>query len=664
MFEIKNVSKQYGEEFALNNVTMTIGTGLNFIVGASGSGKTTLMKIISGMEQDFDGEVTFCGKNIKTLSAKEKSYYYNNVFGFVWQDFNLLEEATVLENVLLPQCLKDGKSVTTASAGKGKDSLGNGRKDAEKILKDLKIQDLKNQKVKDLSGGQKQRVAIARELMKNPQVILADEPTSALDGKTSKTIMDILRTLAKSRTVIVVTHDTSLIDEKDKVYELDKGELISEEESVHVKETIPKLANKHSITLSRAFSIAKINTKNKIGRFLIASISLMIAGVLLLTTMSGSINRGSQNEFSKLFDTYGENILDIDIVGSFMSAAGAGGEDNDGPKADVTQDTNGLYEKYKNDERLSFITPLQPYNDIQITLDGKSYSIEKTGSSPVINHLVAGRMTTEDNGYEVVVPESFIKKLDISAKEAIGKEIDFSANIYQWINDEPILKPVNVKATIVGVSDNTVFYEYAGETMSYTVDDSFFFNKKAVDDIRVQARIENDSFNITMRAKTPEDLIFLKDELNQNGIIPLGQFELVEDMVRLNNQTTEQSSSGSVVIGILAIVMVIAVYLTTGFMRRREFAIYKTSGFHNSHLFLIVTSETIINSIFAILLLLVTSPLVNIATQSMFGADILSAKMLCMGVLLILGVSVVSFGTTVLSFIKTNISMVLKAGDR
>lgn len=101
MFEINKVSKQYGEEFALNNVTMTIGTGLNFIVGASGSGKTTLMKIISGMEQEFDGEVSFCGKNIKTLSAKEKSYYYNNVFGFVWQDFNLLEEATVLENVLL-----------------------------------------------------------------------------------------------------------------------------------------------------------------------------------------------------------------------------------------------------------------------------------------------------------------------------------------------------------------------------------------------------------------------------------------------------------------------------------------------------------------------------------------------------------------------------------
>lgn len=664
MFEIKKVSKQYGEEFAINNVTMTTGAGLNFIVGASGSGKTTLMKIISGMEQEFDGEITFCGKSIKTLSAKEKSYYYNNVFGFIWQDFNLLEEATVLENVLLPQYLKDGKDLSATSTGRGKDSSGFGRKDVDKILKELKIQDLRNQKVKYLSGGQKQRVAIARELMKNPQVILADEPTSALDSKTSKTIMDILRTLAKSRTVIVVTHDTSLIDEKDKVYELDKGELISEEEAVFVKETKCKLENKHSLTFSRAFSIARVNTKNKIGRFIIASITLMLAGVLLLTTMSGLINSGSQNEFTKLFETYGETILNIDIIGSFISAAGTGGGDTDNPKADVTQDTNGLYEKYKNDERLSYIIPIQPYNDIKITVDEKNYDIEKTGSSPVINNLVAGRMTTEDSGFEVVVPESFVVKMGISKKEAIGKEIDFSANIYKWINEEPVLFPVNVKANIVGVANNTVFYEYAGKTMSYSVNDSFFFNKKAVDEIRQQAGTENDSFNFTMRAKTPENLISLKDELNQNGIVPLGQFELVEDMVRLNNQTNEQSSSASIVIGILAIVMVIAVFLTTGIMRRREYAIYKASGFSNPHLCLIVTSETIFHSTCAMLLLLITSPIVNLATKSLFGADILSAKMLFMGALLIIGVSVISFGTTALAYIKTNISTVLKAGDR
>lgn len=127
----------------------------------------------------------------------------------MWQDFNLLEEATVLENVLLSGYLKEAQN----------------KENAEKILKDLKIFNFAQKKVKDLSGGQKQRVAIARELMKNPQVIIADEPTSALDEKNAKITMDILRAISKNRTVIVVTHDTSLISEKDHIFELDKGEL-------------------------------------------------------------------------------------------------------------------------------------------------------------------------------------------------------------------------------------------------------------------------------------------------------------------------------------------------------------------------------------------------------------------------------------------------------
>ena len=204
MFEIKNVSKQYNGEFALNDISFTMGKGLNFIVGASGSGKTTLLKIISGMEQDFDGEVYYCGKSIKELTSNEKSYFYNNIFGFVWQDFNLLEDLSVLENVLLPQYLKNEQN----------------QKDADKVLKELEIVDLAHQKVKNLSGGQKQRVAIARELMKNPQVIIADEPTSALDEKTSKTTMDILKAISKKRTVIIVTHDTNLIDSKSNIIRL------------------------------------------------------------------------------------------------------------------------------------------------------------------------------------------------------------------------------------------------------------------------------------------------------------------------------------------------------------------------------------------------------------------------------------------------------------
>lgn len=245
MFEIRNVSKKYGNEFALKNVGMNIGKGLNFIIGSSGSGKTTLLKIISGMEQSFDGEVYYCGKNIKTLNEEDKSYFYNNIFGFVWQDFNLLEDLTVLENVMLPLHLKE----------KGD------KKQVLSILKELKISELANQRAGKLSGGQKQRVAIARELVKNPQVIIADEPTSALDEKSAKTCIEILRDISRKRTVIVVTHDTSLIDAKSKVYELDKGELISVPTET-IASSVKMVDKKpHKLPFNNAFTIAKTNIK-------------------------------------------------------------------------------------------------------------------------------------------------------------------------------------------------------------------------------------------------------------------------------------------------------------------------------------------------------------------------------------------------------------------
>lgn len=88
MFELRNVTIKYNGELTLNNISVKLGKGLNFIVGASGSGKTTLLKIMSGMDQDFDGEVYYGGRDIKALTEREKSYFYNNAFGFVWQDFN------------------------------------------------------------------------------------------------------------------------------------------------------------------------------------------------------------------------------------------------------------------------------------------------------------------------------------------------------------------------------------------------------------------------------------------------------------------------------------------------------------------------------------------------------------------------------------------------
>lgn len=647
MFNIKNVLKKYNGEFALNNVSLTIGKGLNFIVGASGSGKTTLLKIISGMEQHFDGNVFYCGKDIKALTSNEKSYFYNNVFGFVWQDFNLLEDLTVLENILLPGYLKANQNIKTA----------------EKVLKDLKLSDIAQKQVKYLSGGQKQRVAIARELMKNPQVIIADEPTSALDEKTSKEAMDILRAISKNRTVIVVTHDTSLINKNDNVFELDKGELITPADNSVTKIPEFKMQNPYTLSFSNAITVVKTSIKRNFGRFAVSVLTIMIAAVLLLTTFSGAINSSGQAAFNELFDTYGESILDISIVDSFTSAGGTDDNKNDSPNADVSQDIGGLYEKYAADERVQFTAFLQAFENIKVNLDSKTYKIDSTGSVPSINKLISGRMPkVADN--EVVVPESFLKKTGLSNDDIIGKEIEFSSSMYNWDTGSPVLNDAKIKAKIVGVADTTVIYEYNGEMMEYSVDDSFFFSKAALDDMRSQASFQEDKINFLIRAKTPADMIALKDELNKSGIVPIGRFELVEDIVRLNSQTTRQSGSASIIIGLLSFVMVIAIFLIIGVMRKREYAIYKISGFGNGHLSLINLAQTLTQSITAIVLLLVTSPLLNLATKALFGVNILSANMLFTGAALGVCLAIVAYSITSIVYVKTNIVSALKTGDR
>lgn len=647
MFEIKNLSKQFGGEYALRNVTMNINREMNFIIGSSGSGKTTLLKIISGMEQEFNGEVVYLGKDIQKLTEQNKSYFYNNVFGFVWQDFNLRDDLTVLENIMLPQYLKkeqDEKSVM-------------------KVLCELKISEFAKQKAGKLSGGQKQRVAIARELIKNPQVIIADEPTSALDEKSSKITMDILRSVSKIRTVIVVTHDTSLINPEDSIYELDKGELIVADDKTRTKQIKPIPQQAHKLSLANGYKVAGANIKSKWGRTVTTALSLLVAATLLLVTVSGTIMDSSKATFDELFETYGESILDISLVGSFMSASGTGGNEENEPNANVDQDIGGLYDKYKNDKRVSHIVSTQSFHDIKVDVDGKEYNVENSNTVPSVNKLTAGVMPMGD-GNEVVVPNSFVKKLGLIDEEALGKTIDFKGALYNWTSGEPVVEKISTTAKIVGVVDTTVRYEYENEIQEYTVDDSFFFSKSALDDIYEQANMEQGKGSFTIRTKTPSDLIAIKDELGADGIVPLGQFELVEDMVRLSSQTKQQSGSAVIIISMLAVVVVIAVSMMTALTRKREYAIYKVSGYSRGHLTLMTATEFIMLSIVSSILFVCISPLTNMATTAFWGVNILNGKLLCVGMALILAMGVLSAIVTTIIGVAVKASNALKTGDR
>ncbi|ELC8441395.1 ATP-binding cassette domain-containing protein [Clostridium perfringens] len=647
MFQVRNVSKNFNGEFALREVSFEINGGLNFIIGASGSGKTTLLKILSGMEQDFQGDVLYKKKSVKYLTNKEKSNYYNNIFGFVWQDFNLIENLTVEENIRLPLYLKDN-------------SL---EESVKRALKQLKLKELAKKKVKELSGGQKQRVAIARELVKNPEVIIADEPTAALDAKSAAIIMDLLKQIAKTRTVIIVTHDTSFIDENSSVFELDKGELISEKKKNVNQRSLTTKFVKSSLGIGKSINIALSNIKSKLGGTVAIGLSILISTTLLISSLGGSISNSNEKIFDELFKNYGESILDISLIGSFMSASGTDGSEETSPGNEVNQNIQGLYEKYSKDDRVKHILFSTPISDTSVKVDGKEVKIETTNNTPVLNELLAGDVPKGEKN-EVVIPKYLAEKLGEKPEDLIGKELDFKGSLFNWENGNPIHKEVNIKAKIVGVADNTIYVENFGQVQEFSIDDSFFFSKSALDEMRNQAGIKKAEENFVMRMKTPEDVIAVKDELNSQGIVPLGRFELIEDIVRLNAQTGEQSGVVSVVIGIISVFAVLSIVLITAIIKKREYAIYKISGYSSLDIMSFTSGEYGIVAIGTIIIFLLTSPLINKITESLFSLDILNIKSLILGSGLILFMSILSAGVTGIIESSVKEGKCLKSGER
>ncbi len=219
MLQIKNVKKIYqtksGNVTALNGVSMTFAqTGMIFITGKSGCGKTTLLNVIGGLDGFDEGEVSLYGKSFKHFNAQEYDSYRNTFIGFVFQEYNLLNEYTVEKNIAIAMELQ-GETLN--------------QNQLDNLLSTVDITDLKHRKPSELSGGQRQRVAIARALVKNPKIIIADEPTGALDSNTGIQVFDILKKLSKEKLVIVVSHDTEFAEKyADRIIRLVDGNIVED----------------------------------------------------------------------------------------------------------------------------------------------------------------------------------------------------------------------------------------------------------------------------------------------------------------------------------------------------------------------------------------------------------------------------------------------------
>lgn len=217
ILEVRNISKTYGKGesavHALKNVSFSVQKGeFIAIVGESGSGKSTLLNMTGGLDTPTSGEIFIDGKNIFTMKESKLTIFRRRNIGFIFQNFNLIPELTVEQNIIFPILLDYQKP---------------DKKYLEELLDILKLKERRNHLPSQLSGGQQQRVAIGRALITRPSIILADEPTGNLDTHNSSEVITLLKEAAKKyeQTIVMITHSQSIAQTADRILEVSDGVL-------------------------------------------------------------------------------------------------------------------------------------------------------------------------------------------------------------------------------------------------------------------------------------------------------------------------------------------------------------------------------------------------------------------------------------------------------
>ena len=221
MLEAKELKKVYKTKKgvsveALKGVSIKFPEkGMVFLLGKSGSGKSTLLNLLGGLDKYDDGEIIIKGVSSKEFKQSHFDSYRNTYVGFIFQEYNVLEDFTVGANIALAIELQGRKATDD---------------EINKILKEVDLEEFGDRKPNELSGGQKQRVAIARALVKNPQIIMADEPTGALGSHSSQMLLSTIQSINEQlkATILMVTHDTFTASYASRILFLKDGEIFME----------------------------------------------------------------------------------------------------------------------------------------------------------------------------------------------------------------------------------------------------------------------------------------------------------------------------------------------------------------------------------------------------------------------------------------------------
>ena len=464
MLRLINICKSYkcgkDREVVLDNINVNFKKNeLVFILGSSGSGKSTLLNIIGGLLEVDSGKVMLDDRDITKFNNNMLSNYRNNMVGFIFQDYHLIEYMSVIDNIKLGKTICDNND------------------NIDSILKSLGIYNKKKMIVNKLSGGEKQRVAIARAIINNPDIILADEPTGALDSSNSMIIMNILKKISKDKLVIVVSHDNELANKfADRIININDGvidcELLEDDNKKF------GLIKKKKIKL---FSIIKLAIKNlflKFGRTIFTSLAISLGFICILMVLC-------------LYKSFNDDIgeLERDIVSVFpISVYNGEFEIND----NVSKINNG-------DKEIGFKNKLDYIHENKINRNYLEY-INKIDEITYINYdydismpVISDRYISLDNKYmKMVSNNDFINNNynilygdNIKSIYDVLLKVDSNNNV-----DSDLLKVFNIDKDVkyedligrkLRVIVNDLYYVKNGEYYFINTDNVDMYNKSNIE---------------------------------------------------------------------------------------------------------------------------------------------------------------------------------------
>lgn len=549
MLELKKIYKRYDRE-VLNNISISFpNKGLICLVGASGSGKSTLLNIIGGLDIPDGGKVILDNINILNIDS---AYYRNQLVSFINQNYNLIDKYTVLENILLPIEVRRKNKVYNIN----------------KILRILKIEHLKNNKVMYLSGGEKQRVTIARCLIQNTKIILADEPTGALDSDNAYKVMKILKNLSRKRLIILVTHNMELANTfADNIIKIQDGKIISNNKIDNGRFKIyPKIKydNKIKLKFISKIKYAFKNINNKLLRNILTAVAFTIGlfslGIVL------SIKDGFNKELDKLSVS---SLFSYPIV---ISKNGYVDEFNN--KYENRNGVNvkkGSFVSNNIDDKLinlvnnidkKYVKGISYYRDI----DSLFKSVAYVNPCNDYFYLINGRMP--ENDYEVLV----LYDEDNSISDRLYNYLDVENN--GLVNNVFRVGDKELMVTGIVRSSNDYFKELSGILYSNTLFDN------EITDIYIYA---ND-----LDAKN-----YIKDYLKDYNVL-----DNAEDVIDVSRKLVDGISIVLIVFSTISLVVSVIMIFVMSYISilesYKDIGIYKSIGYRDKDIRDIFVFENIL----------------------------------------------------------------------